>query len=171
MTNYPTSPPTVQEKHTPNPPLLADVPARGRIIALDLGTKRIGVAVTDETQTVARPLDRIERRSWKDLLKKVKGIVAELDAAALIIGLPYNTDGTESEMSADARRLARNFSLSLDIGVFLQDERNTSYEAKARLWESGATLEETRARVDSEAAVIILDDFLATLARERPSKN
>ncbi len=161
----------MQEKHTPNPAILADVsalPAAGPILALDLGTKRIGVAVSDATQTISRPLDRIERRSWKDLLKKVKGIVAELDATALVIGLPYNTDGSESEMSSDARRLARNFSLSLEIGVFLQDERNTSYEAKARLWESGASLEETRARVDSEAAVIILDDFLALLSRERP---
>ena len=80
---------------------------------------------------------------------------------------PYNFDGTESEMSAEARRLAPNFSLSLDIPVFLQDERATSYEAKSRLWEQGADLKETSSRVDSEAASIILSDFLDILKNRR----
>ncbi len=154
----------MQQNKTTNPDGLADlfpVPATGRIIAIDPGTKRCGVAVCDELRITTRPLDVIERKSWKKLLLHIKELVSEFDAKALVIGLPLESDGTESEMSAEARRLARKFSLSLHIPVFLQDERVTSYEAKSRLWEQGKTLNETRSLVDSEAAAIILSDFLS----------
>jgi putative Holliday junction resolvase len=156
----------VQENKTTNPDGLADlstVPATGRIIAIDPGTKRCGVAVCDELRVTTRPLPMIERKSWKKLLLHIKDLVSEFDAQARVIGLPLRTDGTESEMSAEARRMAKNFSLSLEIPVFLQDERVTSYEAKSRLWEQGKTLKETRNLVDSEAAAIILSDFLSRL--------
>ena len=127
--------------------------------------KRIGVAVSDETRTVARPLPRIERTAWKKVLLTVKELVSEFDAGALVIGLPFNFDGSESEMSTEARRLARNFALSLEIPVILQDERATSYEARGRLWQSGSDLAETRRLVDSEAAVIILTDLMDRLGK------
>lgn len=153
----------MQEKETTNQTDFTDVfpaPAAGRILALDLGTKRIGVAVCDEMHIAVRPLFTLKRIGWKKLLLQIKDVLAEYDAKALVLGLPYNFDGSESEMSAEARRLARNFALSLDIPVFLQDERATSYEARGRLWESGATDKEVRERIDSEAAAIILSDFL-----------
>ena len=156
----------MQRKETTNPDEFADLsacPRAGRLIALDPGMKRVGVAVTDETQTLARPLMLIERTSWKKLLLAAQSILSEFDAKALVIGLPLNFDGGESEMSAEARKLARNFSLSLSIPVYLQDERATSYEAKGRLWDAGVNLKEARRLVDSEAAVIILTDFLDRL--------
>ncbi|MGD9560953.1 MAG: Holliday junction resolvase RuvX [Pyrinomonadaceae bacterium] len=157
----------MQDKETTNPERFADrpaVPAQGRIVALDLGTKWIGVAVSDETQTIATPVRTIERQSWKKTLAAVKDILGQFDAAALVIGLPLNTDGSESEMSIEARRIARNFSLSLSIPVVLQDERVTSYEARRRLWERGVALKDTKRLVDSEAASIILSDFLEGIA-------
>lgn len=157
----------MQQNKTTNPDGLADVfpvPASGRIIAIDPGTKRCGVAVCDELRVTARPLPFIERKSWKKLLTDVKQIVSEFDAKAVVIGLPLESDGTESEMSVEARRLARNFALSLSVPVYLQDERATSYEAKSRLWEQGKSLKETPALVDSEAAAIILNDFLGRQA-------
>lgn len=138
----------------------AGLPLDGRIIALDLGTKRIGIAVSDDFQMISRPVRTIARTSWKKTLLLVKDILDEFDAVALVIGLPYNFDGSESNMSAEARRLARSFSLSLEIPVFLQDERVTSYEAKRRLWERGVDLKAIKSQVDSEAAAIILSDFL-----------
>jgi len=150
----------VQQKETINNAEFADIPSSGRILALDLGTKKIGVAVSDEMRIITSPVRTIERTGWKKLLLHIRSIIEEFDAAALVIGLPYNFDGSESEMSAEARRLARNFSLSLEIPVFLQDERATSYEAKSRLWERGVSLKDTRKFVDSEAAAIILSDFL-----------
>lgn len=158
----------MQEKETTNLSDFTDVfraPRAGRIIALDLGTKRIGVAVCDEMRITVRPLFTLNRIGWKKLLLQIKDILAEYDAAALVLGLPYNFDGSESEMTTEARRLARNFSLSLDVPIFLQDERATSYEARGNLWKSGASEKEVRAKVDSEAAAIILSDFLDRIAR------
>ena len=145
---------------------LSEVPVSGRLIALDPGTKRIGVAVCDELRVAARPLSVIQRTSWKKLLQRVKDILAEYDAAALIVGLPYNFDGSESYMTAEAREMARKFTLSLDVPVYLQDERATTYEARGRLWKAGFEGKEMRGIVDSEAATIILSDFLT---RIRPS--
>ncbi|HKP70559.1 MAG TPA: Holliday junction resolvase RuvX [Pyrinomonadaceae bacterium] len=156
----------MQQKETQNTRDIADitgVPDAGRIIAIDPGTKRIGVAVCDEHRVVCRPLTVIQRSSWKKLLLQVKGVVAEYDAVALVVGLPYNFDGTESEMTTFARDLARKFELSLDPPVFLQDERASTYEARGRLWKSGLEGKELRAVVDSEAATIILSDFLSRI--------
>ena len=153
----------MQEKETTKRPVIAearDVPNHGRLIAIDPGTKRIGVAVCDELRITIRRLPIIQRSSWKKLLAKIKDILDEYDAAALIVGLPYNSDGSESEMSAEARRMAGNFAASLDVPVLLQDERVTTYEARGRLWAAGVTAGEMAKRLDSEAAAIILEDFL-----------
>ena len=153
----------MQEKETFNPAHFLDFslcPQSGRIIALDLGTKRVGVAVSDETQTVVRAVKTVERKAWKKFLKQIIELIADFDAKALVLGLPLESDGSESEMSLEARRLARNFSLSIDVPVFLQDERLSSFEAKGRLWEMGFDNNEVYANVDSEAAAIILEDFL-----------
>lgn len=153
----------MQQKETTNPAVFTDVfdvPAEGRILAMDPGTKRCGIAVCDDLRVTTRPLSFIERTSWKKLLSKISQIVSEFDAKALVIGLPLESDGSESVMSQEARSMARKFALSLPIPVFLQDERVTSYEAKRRLWESGVDLKEARKLVDSEAAAIILADFL-----------
>lgn len=160
----------MQDKETSNPSEFTDfasLPTVGRLISLDLGTKWIGVAVSDELQMLTRPVRTISRTSWKKTLLLVKDILSEFDAVALVIGLPFNFDGTESEMSTEARRIARSFSLSLTIPVFLQDERATSYEAKRRLWERGVDLKSTKQHVDSEAAAIILSDFLD---RQKPKQ-
>lgn len=157
----------MQEKQTTKGLEISDIkniPSEGRILALDPGTKKIGLAVSDPTRLIARPLPRVERRSWKKLLTTVRSLIAEFDAAALVIGLPYNFDGTESEMSAEARSMAAKFSLSLEIPVVLRDERASSYEALGRLWGRGVAEKESRLLVDSEAAVVILEDFLAEIA-------
>ncbi len=153
----------VQEQETGNNSEFTDVlraPQSGRLLALDLGTKRIGVAVSDELQFTVRPVCVIERKSWKKVLKQIIALIEEFDAGGLVLGLPFNFDGSESEMSAEARRLAGNFSLSVSIPVILQDERVSSYAAKGYLWKSGVSEKEARKRVDSEAAAIILSDFI-----------
>ena len=130
-------------------------------MALDIGIKRIGVAVSDEIQFTVRPLETITRTGWKKLLLHVRDILSEYDAVALVLGLPYNFDGSESEMSAEARRLARNFALSLEIPVLLHDERATSWAARGRMFRAGMDQKEIRRKIDSEAAAIILEDFIA----------
>lgn len=161
----------MHEEKTPNPveiTKVSSVPALGRMIAIDPGTKRCGVAICDELRVITRPLPFIERTSWKKLLSNIKQLVAIYDAKALVIGLPLESDGSESLMSIEARSMARRFTLSLDIPIFLQDERVSTYEAKGRLWQSGKDLKESRRLVDSEAAAIILADFLDTCSDSQP---
>ena len=155
----------MQYSETFNEPDLSAVRTAGRVVAIDPGTKHIGVAVSDELRLVARPLPAIARKSWKKLLADVQVVIAEYDAAALVVGLPLNTDGSESSMSAEARKMATKFGLSLSIPVFLQDERVTSYEARKRLWDRGVEPDKTKQFVDSEAATIILADFLERLPK------
>ena len=153
----------MQDQETTNSGDFTDVfraPERGRLLALDLGMKHIGVAVSDEMQFTVRPVCVLERKSWKKLLKQIIAYLDEFDAVGLVLGLPLNSDESESEMSAEARRLARNFSLSIKVPVFLQDERLSSYEAKGYLTKLGLSEKEIWERVDSEAAAIILSDFI-----------
>lgn len=145
--------------------LAAHTPTRqeqpaGRLLALDLGQKRVGIAVSDELRVAVRPLLTLRRRSWKQLLRSVDETLKSFDARGLVIGLPLRMDGTEGEAAQEARRLARNFELSLDVPVYLQDERLTSVEAEAGLRAAGHTCEQRRARVDGESAAIILRDFI-----------
>ena len=143
------------------------MPETGRIIAIDPGTKRVGVAVCDELRVAVRPLPLVQRTSWKKLLLQVKNTLGEFDAVALVVGLPYNFDGSESPMTVVARDMARKLSLSLDVPVFLQDERATTYEARGRLWAAGIDVTQMKALIDSEAATIILGDFLDRAAPKR----
>lgn len=159
----------MQQKEIFNPPDLPDIsnfPSTGRIVAIDPGTKRVGLAITDESRVIATPLEAINRTSWKKLLTEIKAVIASYDAAAIVVGLPLNTDGSESFMSREARKMADKMRLSLDIPIYLQDERVTTYEARARLWERGIEPSQIKQFVDSEAAAIILTDFL-----DRISKN
>ncbi|HEY0003557.1 MAG TPA: Holliday junction resolvase RuvX [Pyrinomonadaceae bacterium] len=136
-------------------------PAAGRLLSLDLGQSRVGVAVSDELGITVRPLPAVRRSSWKELLREVAKMLSSFDAKGLVIGLPLNMDGSEGEPAREARRLARNFELSLAVPVYLQDERLTSREAEAELYASGLKRSEVRALVDSAAAAIILRDFLS----------
>ena len=158
----------MQRKETANPVEFADVssvPETGRIIAIDPGTKYVGIAVSDETQFLARPYGTLKRTSWKKLLSDIKETVSDFDAVAVVVGLPLGFDGGRIEMTEEAESIARRLSLSLDVPVFMQDERVTTFEARKRLWERGVSPEDTKSEVDAEAAAVILSDFLLRCGR------
>jgi putative holliday junction resolvase len=131
-----------------------------RLLALDLGAKRVGVAVSDEHWMTVRPLLTLQRRSWKELVRRVAEIVQSFDAQSLVVGLPLMMDGTDGPAATEVRRLARNFRLSLGIPVFLQDERLTSLEAEREWLRIDDLSEGEKGSVDSRAAAIILRDFI-----------
>lgn len=131
----------------------------GRFLAIDPGAKRVGVAVSDELRITVKPLPAIERRSWKDFLRRIVALVETYNARGLVIGLPLRLDGGEGEAAREARSLAAKFERSLEIPVYLQDERLTSFEAAANL-KSSLSDREIEAVVDSEAAALILRDFI-----------
>ena len=107
----------------------------------------------------------IIRRSWKDLLRQVAATIEAYDARGLVVGLPLNLDGTEGPAAAEAKRLAENFRRSLDVPVYLQDERLTSIAAVDELKSRGHKISNIHADVDSESAAIILRDFLSGQAQ------
>jgi putative Holliday junction resolvase len=135
--------------------------SRGRVLALDLGARRVGVAVSDEMRLTVRPLPALKRESWKKLVASVAQLVREFDAQELVLGLPLRLDGTEGDAATDARRLARNFGLTLSIPVHLQDERLTTRAAEETLRDERTSDQERVERIDSEAAAIILRDFIS----------
>ena len=83
----------------------------GRLLAIDMGAKRVGVAVSDELRMTARPVTTIERRSWKKLLRSIIEQIEVLEARGLVVGLPLNIDGSEGPAAAEARQTAAKFEL------------------------------------------------------------
>lgn len=136
--------------------------AAGRLLALDLGAKRVGVAVSDELRITVSPLPAIERRSWKDLLRRVARIVEGYEARGLVIGLPLSLDGGEGSAAQEVRTVAEKFRLSLVIPVYLQDERLTTVAAASDLRSALRSEDEVAAEVDSAAAALILRDFIVS---------
>ncbi len=134
--------------------------APGRVLSIDLGAKRVGLAISDELRITVKPLKPIERRSWKRLLQAVTAIVIECEVCALVIGLPLRLEGTEGDAAASARNIAEKFRRSLSIPVFLQDERLTTFAATESLKAAGRNRNDLARQVDSEAAAIILRDFI-----------
>ncbi|MDX6528304.1 MAG: putative pre6S rRNA nuclease [Blastocatellia bacterium] len=133
----------------------------GRLLALDLGAKRVGVAVSDELKITVNPLPAIERRSWKDLLRRVSVIIESYDARGLVIGLPLSLAGAEGSAAQEARAVGEKFQRSLPVPVYLHDERLTTVAATERLQAAGRTAREIDREVDSESASVILADFIA----------
>lgn len=140
----------------------------GRLLALDLGEKRVGIAVSDELWITVRPLPALRRTNWKELLRAVAELLQGFDARGIVIGLPLNLDGSEGEAAAQARQLARNFELSLKVPIYFQDERLTSYEAEESLRATGCAESKVREHVDSQAAAIILRDFIVNHSSVEP---
>src|SRR3989440_6516999 len=136
----------------------------GRLLAIDLGAARIGVAVCDDLRISIRPLSMIERRSWKDLLRRVFALIETYDAKGLVIGLPLTLEGEEGQASKEAREIADKFRRSLNVPVYLQDERLTTFAAESAMKSDGRRELEIERQVDSEAAAIILRDFITSNA-------
>ncbi|MGI8919503.1 MAG: Holliday junction resolvase RuvX [Pyrinomonadaceae bacterium] len=143
----------------------------GRILALDLGQKRVGVALSDELLISIMRLNPILRTNWKQLLVDVAELVQVHNAKALVIGLPLSLDGTSDSAASAARQTGENFARSLSIPVFLQDERLTSVAAAEQLREAGHNPREVAQLIDSEAAAIILADFLDSNTKNRVSRD
>ena len=135
-------------------------PLTGPILALDLGEKLVGVAISDERLVTAKRLPPLKRSSWKNLLQDVRHLLERFDAQTIVVGLPLRMDGTEGDAAKNVRRVALNLAKSVEQPVYLQDERLTSRAAMENLKAEGVKPEEIPALIDGEAAATILRDFL-----------
>lgn len=132
----------------------------GPILALDLGEKRVGMAISDELLISIRRLPTVARSNWKQLLRDVAGIVQNCDAKALVIGFPLGLNGSSGPAAESVQQTAGKFAQSLTIPIFLQDERLTSVAAAEQLRDAGHSPREALKLLDSQAAAIILADFI-----------
>src|SRR6185436_10629882 len=116
----------------------------------------------------------LKRSNWKKLLQDVRDLVEHFDAQTIVVGLPLRLDGTDGDAATNARRIASNLAKSIHVPVYLQDERLTSFEARANLKAEGVKPDEILALIDGEAAATILRDFLDTKQeriRVEPDRN
>jgi putative Holliday junction resolvase len=141
----------------------------GRVLSLDLGASKIGVAVCDEERITVRRLLTLPCTSWKNFVREIKQLCRDFDAKAVVVGLPLNMDGTSGDAAQSARRAACNLQLSLQRPVYLQDERLTSETAISELYDEGFTNSEAEQTVHTHSAAIILRDFLLSPATHRIS--
>jgi putative Holliday junction resolvase len=141
-------------------PSVSEQKILGPILSLDLGTKRVGAAVSDPTLVAITRLDALRRSNWKRLLLDVRELVRRFDAKTLVIGLPLSLDGSEGSAARTSQEIATKFALSLQLPVYLQDERLTSREATEKLTAEGLSPRAIAEQVDSESAAIILRDFM-----------
>jgi putative Holliday junction resolvase len=132
-----------------------------RVLAVDLGTKNIGTAISDALGMTVRPVETIARSADERDIARLKVLVEDLEAEAVVVGLPLKMDGTVGDAAAAAMRFGEKLRGRLDIPVFMQDERLTSYEAEQMMIERGFAKRKRRDRSDEFAAMIILEDYLA----------
>jgi putative Holliday junction resolvase len=132
----------------------------GRILSLDVGDKRIGVAVSDPTGMLVTPLVTIQRKNMRTDVTRLAALVAEQEAELVVVGLPMNMDGTDGEQARKARSFAKQLSFTTKIPIEFQDERLSTFSAIENLTERGVKTGHNRELVDMEAAAIILQSFL-----------
>ena len=131
-----------------------------RTLALDIGEKRIGVAVGDETGTLARPLTTIMRASKRQDFERIAKLVTEQSAERVVAGYPQSLSGDEGPQAQRVRRYVEALATTLPVPVELWDERYTTVEATDRLHEANRRRPRDRGQLDAAAAAVILQDYL-----------
>ena len=140
----------------------------GRIVAFDVGERRIGVAVSDASCTLARPLGTLHvsglgTGAVDTAANEVARLATEDDGVSgVVVGLPRRLDGSPNEMTPRVERFARDLAASTQLPVTLQDERLSSHEAESRLGQREKDWRVRKKRLDAAAAAVILQDYLDT---------
>ncbi|UAY95825.1 Holliday junction resolvase RuvX [Dickeya dadantii] len=136
------------------------------LLAFDFGTRSIGVAIGQEITGTARPLTSLKAQDGVPDWQKVEKLLNEWQPALVIVGLPLNMDGTEQPLTARARKFAQRLHGRFGVKVDLHDERLSTVEARANLFERGGFRALDKGSVDAASAVIILESwFEQQLAR------
>jgi len=140
----------------------------GRILALDLGSRRIGIAVSDELRITAQGLEVMQRTSLRQDLARLARLASDYGVSLALVGNPRHMNGAEGRQSEWAREFAGMLEQRAGIPVRLWDERLTSREAERVLRSSGIGREKRARAVDRLAAVILLESYLAYIPPGEP---
>lgn len=144
------------------PPLLAP---EARLLGLDLGTKTIGMALSDVTRSVATPLRTIKRGKFTADAKEIAEVVEMNQVGAVVIGLPLNLDGSEGPRAQSTRAFARNLGPHVGVPIVFWDERLSTAAVERHLIEADASRKRRAAVIDRMAAAYILQGALERLRR------
>ena len=147
------------------------VSSAGRILAIDYGRRRIGLAVSDASGSVPRPLATLERTNRRNDLRRLREIVRQHEVRRIVVGHPLHLDGTAGEMAEEAARFAARIEKELRLPVELVDERLSSWEAeqilaaaetpaRKRGGQAAGSRRQGGERIDAVAAAVILRDYL-----------
>ena len=131
-----------------------------RILALDHGTKRIGVAVSDETRTIAQPLEFIPAEPFADFLERLKQLIREKEVDLILIGLPRNMDGSYGPAAQKVEAFVAVLRSAITVPIKSWDERLTSAQASRILIQGGVRRDKRKEKVDKMAAAILLQSYL-----------
>ena len=131
-----------------------------RILALDHGTKRIGVAVSDETKTIAQPLEYIPAEPFAGFLERLKQLIREKEIDLILIGLPRNMDGSYGPAAEKVQTFFGVLGGAITVPIKMWDERLTSAQANRVLIQGGARRAKRKEKVDQTAAAILLQSYL-----------
>ena len=136
-------------------------PGSGRLLGVDWGEKRIGLALSDETQTIAQPLTTLTRRAGRRFpMARLLVLLEERSVAGVIVGLPLDAAGSEGEAAAAARALAADVARRSGRPVALWDERFTTARALQSVREMGGTTRGRKGDLDALAAALLLQHYL-----------
>jgi putative Holliday junction resolvase len=131
-----------------------------KILAVDLGKARTGLAICDENECLASPIGVIKEYNMKRLADVIGEKAKENDAQRIVVGLPRNMDGSEGESAQNARSFAEMLKTLVSVPVELYDERGTTIIAHSYLNETNTRGKKRKSVVDAVAATIILEDYL-----------
>jgi putative Holliday junction resolvase len=135
-------------------------PALRRVLALDVGSKRIGVAVSDPLGITAQGLDTIQRQNKRRDMEALGLVLAKYDVREIVVGLPLRLSGAEGTQSEKMRRFAEDLQTHFGVTVHLWDERWTSTEANRLLRETDLSIKKRGLAVDRMAAILILQSWM-----------
>lgn len=131
-----------------------------RVLSLDVGDKRVGVAISDPSQTIARSLKVIQRDSRQENFAAVLGLVEEYEVGKVVVGYPRSLDGEAHAQAEKVERYAAGLAEALTVPVLLWDERFSTVSAERMMREAGLSGRKKRERIDAVAAAVILQDYL-----------
>ena len=134
-----------------------------RILALDHGTRRIGVAASDELKLIAQPLEYILAEPTAEFLARLKQIIAEKEVELILIGMPRNMDGSYGPAAQKVQAFVAALKTEVSVPIKTQDERLTTVQANRSLLQANVRRDQRKEKVDMTAAAILLQSYLDSL--------
>ena len=131
-----------------------------RILAIDHGTKRMGIALSDETRTIAQPLEFILAEPFADFLARLKQLITEKQVDQILVGMPRNMDGSYGPAALKVQEFVAVLKETIAIPIKTWDERLTSAQANRMLIQAEVRRDKRKQRVDAAAAAILLQSYL-----------